>query len=41
MSSKKKGLKGLKIYRDHQIKNDCYKRSKKIGKSMKFVDLFD
>lgn len=29
MSSKKKGLKGLKIYRDQQIENDCYKRSKK------------
>ena len=23
MISKKKGIKGLKIYRDHQIENDC------------------
>lgn len=34
MSSKKKDLKGLKIYRDHQIKNDCvllpYKGGDKI-----------
>lgn len=34
MNSKKKGLKGLKIYRDHQIENDCvslpYKRGDKI-----------
>ena len=34
MSSKKKGLKGLKIYKDQQIENDCvllpYKGGNKI-----------
>ena len=38
MNSKKKGLKGLKIYRDHQIKNDCvllpYKGTDKIPDEM-------
>lgn len=38
MSSKKKGLKGLKIYRDQQIKNDCvllpYKGGDKIPEEM-------
>lgn len=38
MSSKKKGLKGLKIYRDHQIENDCvllpYKGGDKIPDEM-------
>ena len=35
MSSKKNGLKGLKIYKDRQIENDCvllpYKRGDKIS----------
>lgn len=38
MSSKKKGLKGLKIYRDQQIENDCvllpYKGGDKIPEEM-------
>ena len=38
MSSKKKGLKGLKIYRDQQIENDCvllpYKGTDKIPDEM-------
>ena len=38
MNSKKKGLKGLKIYRDHQIENDCvllpYKGGDKISEEM-------
>ena len=38
MNSKKKGLKGLKIYRDHQIENDCvllpYKGTDKIPNEM-------
>ena len=38
MSSKKKDLKGLKIYRDHQIENDCvllpYKGGDKIPEEM-------
>ena len=38
MSSKKKGLKGLKIYKDQQIENDCvllpYKGGDKIPEEM-------
>ncbi len=38
MNSKKKGLKGLKIYRDQQIENDCvllpYKGTDKIPDEM-------
>ena len=38
MSSKKNGLKGLKIYKDQQIKNDCvllpYKGGDKIPEEM-------